>query len=283
VLVGEVPRDDAPLYALEGRFTSTADKAHILSLPEIEREGVLAERASHVVRREQDLQLKRALADGRERNGYHKKLKTEAAVEDDAHRMIEAQRFTVHEHLVCAKSKFFATACSKLWAEGKERVIRFPQVKVDAFQSYVVWVYTGNLVVNAPAKDPKEAGRDGIRATIDLYLLGNVLDSFQLRNDTMKSLVTNIPVWNAVPSLDIISRIWASTPPRSLLRQVIVDTIVMRVNRGRLDHLVTSNHPKDFLHSLALRQTSTVPVETFVTGVSKYLEPDASNTAEKSK
>lgn len=58
---GEV-EEDAALFPVEGRFHSKADRDHILSLPEIEREGILAERAEEVERRRQDLILKKALS-----------------------------------------------------------------------------------------------------------------------------------------------------------------------------------------------------------------------------
>jgi RNA polymerase-associated protein RTF1 len=78
------PADDvAPLYPLEGKFTSASDRAHILGLPEIEREEILAERAANVLRKQQDLQLKRVLAATREKAKSHNKRKAAAADLDD--------------------------------------------------------------------------------------------------------------------------------------------------------------------------------------------------------
>lgn len=76
--------DEAPLYPVEGKFTSTSDRAHILGLPEIEREEILAERAAEVTRRQQDLQLKRALAATREKAKSHKRKAAAAELEDDS-------------------------------------------------------------------------------------------------------------------------------------------------------------------------------------------------------
>lgn len=70
---GEDIDDDAPLYPVDGQFTSTADRAHILGLPEIEREQILAERATEITRIQQDKQLKRALAGAREKAKSHKR------------------------------------------------------------------------------------------------------------------------------------------------------------------------------------------------------------------
>lgn len=85
--------DDAPLYPIEGKFRSEKDKAEILSLTEIEREEILAERAAEVQRKTQDLQLKRLLAKRRdEAQGDQKKRKASAADLEDGERKTSRQK-----------------------------------------------------------------------------------------------------------------------------------------------------------------------------------------------
>lgn len=88
---GEVSDDEAPLYPVEGQFTSASDKAHILGLPEIEREEILAERAANVTRRQQDLQLKRALAATREKARSHNKRKANDDLDDGMRKSSKAK------------------------------------------------------------------------------------------------------------------------------------------------------------------------------------------------
>ena len=88
---GEISDDEAPLYPVEGQFESVADKARILGLPEIEREEILAERASHVTRRQQDLQLKRALAATREKARSHNKRKANDDLDDGMRKSSKAK------------------------------------------------------------------------------------------------------------------------------------------------------------------------------------------------
>lgn len=88
---GEESDDEAPLYPIEGQFTSTSDKAHILGLPEIEREEILAERAANVTRRQQDLQLKRALAATREKARNHNKRKADTDLDDGVRKTSKAK------------------------------------------------------------------------------------------------------------------------------------------------------------------------------------------------
>lgn len=78
--------EDAPLFPLEGKFLNSTDRADILALPEIERETILADRAAQVTRKQQDLQLKRALAATREKAKSHKRKAAAADLEDDGAR-----------------------------------------------------------------------------------------------------------------------------------------------------------------------------------------------------
>lgn len=158
----EILDDDAPLYPIEGQYTSAADKAHILGLPGIDRKDVLAERAANVARRQQDIELKRE------------------------------STFTIHKNLVCATSKFLETTCSKPGAQARDKVVHLPDVEVGAFRAYIVWVCSGKVVVNKSTReDIKAAARDDLFGTVELYLLGVVLDDLLLRNAVMRILVTN--------------------------------------------------------------------------------------------
>ncbi|KAK5168001.1 RNA polymerase-associated protein rtf1 [Saxophila tyrrhenica] len=74
------PADDEPLFPVEGQFTSESDREHILSLPEIERESILADRAAQSLKKQQDEKLKQLLAS---KSGSKNKRKAAAAELDD--------------------------------------------------------------------------------------------------------------------------------------------------------------------------------------------------------
>ena len=79
------PDSDGPAFPLEGIYKDSADRAFIQSLPEIEREEILAERAAENTKRQQDLQLKKALAATQAAASKHQKRKAAAAdLDDDA-------------------------------------------------------------------------------------------------------------------------------------------------------------------------------------------------------
>jgi hypothetical protein len=98
----------------------------------------------------------------------------------------EEQQFTVHKDTICAKSKFFRAARSERWnrlSEGKEKAIKLPETSVRDFQIYVHWVYTSKIEVDSG--DATKTYADHLQA----YILGDVLDDYQLRNAAMEQLI----------------------------------------------------------------------------------------------
>jgi len=73
---------DAPLYPIEGKFRSEADRAEVMGMTEIRREEILAERAAEVERRVQDLQLKKILQQRKREQAGADKRKRKAAAAD---------------------------------------------------------------------------------------------------------------------------------------------------------------------------------------------------------
>ena len=65
--------DMGPLFPVDGKFKSEKDKQEILAMPEIEREGLLAERAAQIERQQQDVILRRLY------KGYKDKEEAKAA------------------------------------------------------------------------------------------------------------------------------------------------------------------------------------------------------------
>lgn len=184
------------------------------------------------------------------------------------------QTYTIHKHLICNSSKFFHAACSKLWAEGKEKLVRLPEANPEAFQAYVVWVYTGRVIINK-ADDVSE-----INQTIRLYLLGDVLDDRSLRNEAMRALVRQNGKWKVQPSVELIQEIWDSTTSGSRLRKMIVDLIIMRRSRDNMTGI--ADFPKDILHELTsslLKRVDTQSHTAFASGLDGYLEPEPTDTS----
>lgn len=86
-------RDDGDRYPLEGRFRNASDKASIMSMPEIEREQVLADRAQEIERDRQNRALRQLLnARDAENKKADKKRKAGNADLDEHQRKTSRQR-----------------------------------------------------------------------------------------------------------------------------------------------------------------------------------------------
>lgn len=78
--------EEGPLFPLEGKYLSVRDREEILAMPEIQREEILAERAQQMVKKQQDLQLKKALALAQAAGNKHKRKAAAADLEDSGRR-----------------------------------------------------------------------------------------------------------------------------------------------------------------------------------------------------
>ncbi|OCT47620.1 RNA polymerase II transcription elongation factor Rtf1p [Cladophialophora carrionii] len=90
--------DDKPIFPYEKLYYDAADKARIEAKPEIEREEILAQRSEQVERHEQDLTLRRLVAQrAREeaKNAAKNKRKASAADLEDSQRKSTRQRTKV--------------------------------------------------------------------------------------------------------------------------------------------------------------------------------------------
>lgn len=78
----------------------------------------------------------------------------------------DEQSFMIHKDMLCAKSKYFKSACSELWASGRERVVRPTQGTPEQFKMYSEWVYTSHL--NVDIEDPNQQ----LAELIGMFILG---------------------------------------------------------------------------------------------------------------
>lgn len=89
---------EKPMFPIENKFYSEKDRAHIISLSEIERESILAERAQLLERKLQDQHLRRLLQareNTESRNSDKKKRKAATADLEDSQRKSSRQKTTL--------------------------------------------------------------------------------------------------------------------------------------------------------------------------------------------
>ena len=157
----------------------------------------------------------------------------------------------VYEDVICASSKFFKAACSVRWVEGKEKKVSLPEVEPELFQSYVAWLYSGEYKLQAPKDDSEDAYYVYWDESINLYLLGDVLDDVRFRNKTMEAIVFGRPKY--LPAANLMCTLWERTPSTSIVRKMFVETAIMRLDRDDFAHDVKVHaYSAEFLEDFAL-------------------------------
>jgi hypothetical protein len=157
----------------------------------------------------------------------------------------DERRFTVHKDMLCAKSKFSKAACSERWASGIEKVVRQPEGTAEDFQIYVEWVYTSKISLHTD-----EIGKQQAKL-MDMYILGDVLDDYQLRNASMRRLIANTRKEMTILTSRQVHKVYEATTTGSPLRKFIVNWLLSSFDRDDLKASIASE-PAEFVRELAL-------------------------------
>jgi hypothetical protein len=184
----------------------------------------------------------------------------------------------VHKDVICVKSKFFRAACSDGWQEGQEKVVRLPEARsIQAFQMYMDWTYTNDLVLEDEASG---TGDDYIvNGLIELYLLGDVLNDVRLRNKALRSITAEMKRLRIFLNPGQCDLIWEHTSTNSSIRKCMVDHLVSLL-APQVFHQYAEKYPAD----LVLR-TARVLMDRYVkyrlgdkqaleARVESYMEPE---------
>jgi hypothetical protein len=157
----------------------------------------------------------------------------------------DEHRFTVHKDMLCAKSKFFRAACSERWASGVEKAVRQPEGTAEDFQIYVEWVYTSKISLHTEEIDKQQA------KLMDMYILGDVVDDYQLRNASMRRLIANTRKEMTILTSRQVHKVYEATTTGSPLRKFIVNWLLSSFDRDDLKASIASE-PAEFVRELAL-------------------------------
>jgi hypothetical protein len=181
----------------------------------------------------------------------------------------EEQNFTVHEGVLCSKSKFFRAACCERWKEGQEKVIRLPEVDTTIFQRYVEWAY-GDILVSGIDMDQT------IPMLAKLYLLADKMDDIKLRNKAISELTSYCCVSKLCPGSAPIILIWGNTTPSSPLRRWIMDILMLTGSRSVFERDL-SIYPVELVQQMALKFMQQRPkknTDGFRARLPEYLEAE---------
>lgn len=167
------------------------------------------------------------------------------------------KRFTLHQDVVCAKSKFFKAACSKRWIEG--RLVRLPEMATSTCKAYCGWVYSGKIaeIICNEDSDNDDKCNEKLRF-VDLYLAADTLDDIQLRNLAVGLLFKCFRMHATIPSDVLVDQIWKSTLRGSQMRRMILDSFVAQCDRKLFEENL-SKYPREFIEDVATTAMKAAP------------------------
>lgn len=127
----------------------------------------------------------------------------------------EAEEFVVIQSIATRSSKFFQAAMSRDWKEAREKRVMLPDTKVEVFEGYLQWLYTGQITITNPDTDYLEL--------VTLYIIGDFLDDVAFRNATLEGMISFFDEGTGVslPGAKATQLAWDKTPSNSPLRQLI--------------------------------------------------------------
>jgi hypothetical protein len=146
--------------------------------------------------------------------------------------------------------------------------IKLPETSVCDFQLYAHWLYTSKIKVEVEGEDVGQKQQ----IYLSMYILGDVLDDYRLRNAAMEHLIDSLPQ----PSPDTVWDVYERTPVGSPLRKLLVDQRIGTGDCGKFA-VDVEVYPAEFVQELAvslIRKTSIVTPEDFVAQMKSSFHPE---------
>lgn len=170
--------------------------------------------------------------------------------------------FTVPESLLVDKSEFFEAACRNEWKEATSRIIKIPDVDLDAFYAYMYWVYWEVVAITSDCRKTLRSAADSepaLNDLVELWLLADRFAETRLRDFTMDalrkvahSIYSAEKDWTAAFTPAMTAHICSSTTGGRALRRFVVDVFESKVTEANLNGGKES-FPPEFLVDLATK------------------------------
>lgn len=126
-----------------------------------------------------------------------------------------------HKDVLIESSDFFRAASNLLWKEGKERLVRLPDVAPTTFEVYIGWLYTDEVDI-ADAEATQDV-REDFDLLIACFALGDMLQDVHFMNSVVNRFIKQAEDRGAVPSPCCIARLCDTVRLDSTLARVCVD------------------------------------------------------------
>lgn len=141
------------------------------------------------------------------------------------------KQFQVYKDMLCARSKFFNSKCSKTKEKGTNETIRLTQVDSSIFGNYITWVYSNDIDVERyPSTEEKY--HEEHQSLMDLYRLGDILDDSSLRKRILWLFVTREEHHKTLSPIRFYSVAFFFPQLRgSPLRKLLIDMYIQRADK----------------------------------------------------
>lgn len=188
----------------------------------------------------------------------------------------------MHKDVLCKKSDFFVSACSRRWVEGREKIVRLPAIPPETFELYVHWAYSHKVDVyevmsdtdggvtaddtplstsshsseDTRKKDPKRRYSRETLQLIQLYVAADMLLDRELKNRIIDTLTMRAEHGKLRMNDTCVSYAWAHTARGCGIRRCLVD-VVCEISSSVFREWLKQKEaalPKEFFVDLIVRQ-----------------------------
>ena len=160
--------------------------------------------------------------------------------------------FIVHQHLICAKSKYFADKCSRQEWSGRNKTITLRETEGVVFEAYWNWVYFG--VVRYDFDDHISVSEASTRR-VKLYVLARKFQDTRLANSVMTEFIDTYDadvVVGGLPGPGTVTWLYDHLEGHSPMKVVIVDIYIGRILPNILANCI-GEFPRQFVDSYAIK------------------------------
>ncbi|KAI5197688.1 hypothetical protein E4T38_07876 [Aureobasidium subglaciale] len=158
----------------------------------------------------------------------------------------ENNKWTLHEKLLCYRSKFFRNIFYS--KENKNRQFGLPDEEDEPFRLFVGWLYSAHTPTPKEEKD--------LTVLLDLYLMAEKWEIRDLTLEVLKSVRNWYKESNTYPALRRVQYIYANTDLESPMRQLLISSVAR--------NLVTSESGMPPQWDKALRKNGQLAVDIII-------------------
>lgn len=130
-------------------------------------------------------------------------------------------------------------------------MVRLPEMKPQAFQAYVHWVYTGEISPMVYFGEEAILESNEKEVYIEVYIIGEFLDDAKLRSKVLDIIVAKLIIWTYLTQDPLIHRIYEATPAGSPLRRLLFEEYVILADPEILARKMTEV-PEDFVADVVM-------------------------------